>query len=186
MSSVHYFLRCQWQRRPLARRSGKQARRWHRSRTTKRGRRHIIPPLISPFALLTPNVPRLSKRARAPPTIYEAPDPEMAQILKTIKKQEEEEGKRTSTSDKEEEKEEVKEEKKLKEKPKEKAKEKAKNKPKLLPKRKEQKKSIVEDSDSDLDEPPSPKPTPKSRVKKPVAKAKVAPVNKKGDPVFFK
>jgi len=34
---------------------------------------------------------RLSKRARAPPAVYESPDPEMAQILKTIKKQEEEE-----------------------------------------------------------------------------------------------
>lgn len=34
---------------------------------------------------------RGSKRARAPPTVYESPDPEMAQILKTIKKQEEEE-----------------------------------------------------------------------------------------------
>jgi len=38
---------------------------------------------------------RGSKRARAPPTVYESPDPEMAQILKTIKKQEEEE-KRTA------------------------------------------------------------------------------------------
>merc|ERR1719483_1246598 len=36
---------------------------------------------------------RGSKRARAPPTVYESPDPEMAQILKTIKKQEEEEKK---------------------------------------------------------------------------------------------
>jgi len=38
---------------------------------------------------------RGSKRARAPPTVYESPDPEMAQILKTIKKQEEEEKRAT-------------------------------------------------------------------------------------------
>merc|ERR1712106_1000208 len=50
---------------------------------------------------------RLSKRARAPPAVYESPDPEMAQILKTIKKQEEEEKRaagKTTTNDGEEEK----------------------------------------------------------------------------------
>jgi len=36
---------------------------------------------------------RGSKRVRAPPSVYESPDPEMVQILKTIKKQEEEEKK---------------------------------------------------------------------------------------------
>merc|ERR1712106_1100057 len=41
---------------------------------------------------------RGSKRARAPPTVYESPDPEMAQILKTIKKQEEEEKKAAGKS----------------------------------------------------------------------------------------
>ena len=116
---------------------------------------------------------RLSKRARAPPTIYESPDPDMAQILKTIKKQEEEEKRSTSTSDKEE----------------EKPKGKPKNKPKLLPPRRQQKKSFAEESDSDLDEPPASKPTPRSRAKKPEKKA-VVPAKTtrggKGDPVFFK
>ena len=38
---------------------------------------------------------RTSKRSRAPPEVYMSPDPEMAHILKTIKKQEEEEKKST-------------------------------------------------------------------------------------------
>jgi len=118
---------------------------------------------------------RLSKRSRAPPAIYESPDPEMAQILKTIKRQEEEDKRATSTSDKEE----------------EQSKQKSKNKPKLLPKRKGDKKSIAEESDSDLDEPVSPKPTPRNRVKrteKPTPKPAPKPASKKkgGDPVFFK
>jgi len=117
---------------------------------------------------------RLSKRARAPPTIYESPDPEMTQILKTIKKQEEEDKRATSTSDKED------------EKP---LRQRAKKKAKVN--RRQAKKSIApaDDSDSDLDEPPSPKATARSRVK-PKSSAKPAPPasqpKKKGDPVFFK
>eukprot|EP00092_Neocalanus_flemingeri_P022403 GFUD01024296.1.p1 GENE.GFUD01024296.1~~GFUD01024296.1.p1 ORF type:complete len:806 (+),score=315.96 GFUD01024296.1:321-2738(+) len=48
---------------------------------------------------------RLSKRARAPPAVYESPDPEMARLLKTIKKQEDEERRaagKTSPNDVEE------------------------------------------------------------------------------------
>merc|ERR1712226_322630 len=115
---------------------------------------------------------RLSKRARAPPTIYESPDPEMTQILKTIKRQEEEDKRTTSTSDKED------------EKP---LRQRAKKKPNRRP----IKKSVVpaDDSDSDLDEPPSPKPRARSRVK-PKRNSKLASTasqaKKKGDPVFFK
>lgn len=120
---------------------------------------------------------RLSKRARAPPTIYESPDPEMTQILKTIKKQEEEDKRVTSTSDKED------------EKP---LRQRAKKKAKVTQRRQQAKKNEVpadSDSDSDLDEPPSPKPTARSRVKaksnaKPTPPASQA--KKKGDPVFFK
>lgn len=114
----------------------------------------------------------MSKRARAPPTIYESPDPEMTQILKTIKRQEEEDKRTTSTSDKED------------EKP---LRQRAKKKPNRRP----IKKSVVpaDDSDSDLDEPPSPKPRARSRVK-PKRNSKLASTasqaKKKGDPVFFK
>jgi len=118
---------------------------------------------------------RLSKRARAPPTIYESPDPEMTQILKTIKKQEEEDKRATSTSDKED------------EKP---LRQRAKKKPKARGRQAAKKSAPAgDDSDSDLDEPPSPKPTARSRVK-PKINAKPAPpasqAKKKGDPVFFK
>merc|ERR1719367_2488759 len=100
----------------------------------------------------------------------------MTQILKTIKKQEQEEGKRaTSASDKED-------EKPLRQRAK-------KAKGKATPGRRQQTKKADSDSDSDLDEPPSPKPRPRSRVKaksnaKPAAPASQA--KKKGDPVFFK
>ena len=129
---------------------------------------------------------RLSKRARAPPAIYESPDPDMAQILETIKKQEEKDKRGPSPSDNEE------EQPKEEEKPKVKPKIKAEIKAKVLPPRKMQKKSIVESdseqSESDPDEPPSPKLVAKSRTKKPAAKKVEAPTakGKKADPVFFK
>ena len=116
-------------------------------------------------------VPRLSKRARAPPTIYESPDPEMTQILKTIKKQEEEDKRSaTSTSDKED-------EKPLRQ----------RAKKKQPARRQAAKKNVpAEDSDSDLDEPPSPKATGRGRPKS-KSNGKATPqTNKKGDPVFFK
>merc|ERR1719370_1893787 len=98
----------------------------------------------------------------------------MTQILKTIKKQEEEDKRATSTSDKED------------EKP---LRQRAKKKAKVN--RRQAKKSIApaDDSDSDLDEAPSPKATARSRVK-PKSNAKPTPpasqAKKKGDPVFFK
>ena len=124
----------------------------------------------SPFPKIT-FVPRLSKRARAPPTIYESPDPEMTQILKTIKKQEEEDKRSaTSTSDKED-------EKPLRQ----------RAKKKQPTRRQAAKKNVpAEDSDSDLDEPPSPKATGRGRPKS-KSNGKATPqTNKKGDPVFFK
>ncbi len=39
------------------------------------------------------NCPRSSKRSRVPPAVYTPQDPEMEQIIKSIKKQEEEEKK---------------------------------------------------------------------------------------------
>merc|ERR1719211_261489 len=44
--------------------------------------------------LLPDEEKRTSKRSRAPTAVYAAEDPDMAQILKTIKKQEEEEAKK--------------------------------------------------------------------------------------------
>ena len=123
-----------------------------------------------PFAKII-SMPRLSKRARAPPTIYESPDPEMTQILKTIKKQEEEDKRSaTSTSDKED-------EKPLRQ----------RAKKKQPARRQAAKKNVpAEDSDSDLDEPPSPKATGRGRPKS-KSNGKATPqANKKGDPVFFK
>merc|ERR1719422_141186 len=114
---------------------------------------------------------RLSKRARAPPTIYESPDPEMTQILKTIKKQEEEDKRSaTSTSDKED-------EKPLRQ----------RAKKKQPARRQAAKKNVpAEDSDSDLDEPPSPKATGRGRPKSKSNGKATRQTNKKGDPVFFK
>jgi hypothetical protein len=46
-----------------------------------------------PSKLDIENCPRSSKRSRVPPAVYTPQDPEMEQIIKSIKKQEEEEKK---------------------------------------------------------------------------------------------
>lgn len=112
---------------------------------------------------------RLSKRARAPPSVYEAPDPEMDQILKSIKKMEADKSDSKSASEKEDE--------VPIEKP---TNPKAKNLPNKKPKRKK------EESESEIEE-PAELDKPKKRGRKPVsAKKAKAATSKKNDPVFFK
>jgi len=114
---------------------------------------------------------RLSKRARAPPAVYESPDPEMSQILKTIKKMETEKCDSKSTSEKEEP---IEEEVELPQ------------KSKVQSKRtKKRKISLSEESEEESE----PEVLPKKKGRKPTNKNKNKPktsTSKKGDPVFFK
>ena len=160
-------------------------------RQTKRKKSQEVEPLPD-------DEKRTSKRSRAPPEVYKSHDPEMDHILKTIKKQEEEEKKNVDA--KTNGKESIKETDRRKKRKSEDTKPISKNK--KTNGRKKQKTSDTEDEvDESSEEDDDYEPQEKAKVKKtppkkPVRKSKVAPPTpssttkgkKSGnkDPVFFK